>query len=409
MYCTSTLRRLLSHFLISQGACALTATLVLAGETTNSIGITMIDIPAACFIQGACALPKKMKDENIKRAAVGLPLLSPSCANPDPYANENDGPPVMAYVGAFQMAKTELTLGQFKKFIVASQRYDLATREFRKINDQGDNAPVAGIGWDDIQAFIKWLNSIEGGGYRLPSESEWEYACRAGGNHRYCGSNDIDSVAWFRKNSGGKLHPVGLKQPNAFGLYDMSGNVEEVVADRPYDCRSFDFLNRPTDGSADDMSGENHVFRGGSYESRTFFSFRNSSTVIGMGAFATSRTCKRSFTPPHDEPRGFRVARTLSPVSSNAQGKTCKQEIGSERAGVLADQCRLASRASSHPRCDASNTCEMIRSAIRSYDERRRRQMQYDISPGNYLSEYLPEVCKTIKPAPFAWPEVPRR
>jgi formylglycine-generating enzyme required for sulfatase activity len=91
----------------------------------------------------------------------------------------------------------------------------------------GDNYPVEQVSWDDTQVFIQKLNRLTGKHYRIPTQEEWYLACQAGSNTEYCGSNNIDAVAWYEGNSGGTTHAVGQKQPNAWGLYDMSGNVWE--------------------------------------------------------------------------------------------------------------------------------------------------------------------------------------
>lgn len=96
---------------------------------------------------------------------------------------------------------------------------------------QGDSLPVEQVSWNDCQLFISRLNERTGRQYRLPTVAEWEYACRGGSRSRgyaYSGSDDIDKVAWYDDNSDGKTHPVGQKQPNEIGLYDMSGNVWEL-------------------------------------------------------------------------------------------------------------------------------------------------------------------------------------
>lgn len=97
------------------------------------------------------------------------------------------------------------------------------------------NFPKDQISWFDCDVFIRKLNQITGKMFRLPTESEWEYAARGGTNslylYRYAGDNDIDAVAWYEKNSNDKIHPVMTKKPNKLGLYDMSGNVHEWCSD----------------------------------------------------------------------------------------------------------------------------------------------------------------------------------
>ena len=119
--------------------------------------------------------------------------------------------------------------------------------------------PVEQVSWDDAQSFINKLNAKNDGFiYRLPTEAEWEYACRAGTTGDYYG--DPDSIAWYVKNSGNKSHPVGQKQPNAFGLYDMSGNVSEWCQDWYGDYSSGEVTD-PTGA----VSGSKRVLRGNSW------------------------------------------------------------------------------------------------------------------------------------------------
>jgi formylglycine-generating enzyme required for sulfatase activity len=99
----------------------------------------------------------------------------------------------------------------------------------------GEDHPVESVSWDDVQCFIRTLNAREGGSkYRLPTEAEWEYAARAGATTAYCCGNDarhLDAYAWYAANARGTTHPVGQRQPNAWGLQDMHGNVWEWVQD----------------------------------------------------------------------------------------------------------------------------------------------------------------------------------
>ncbi|MEA1868882.1 MAG: formylglycine-generating enzyme family protein [Euryarchaeota archaeon] len=133
---------------------------------------------------------------------------------------------------------------------------------------KGDDLPVEQVSWNDVQEFIKKLNEKEGTDkYRLPSEAEWEYACRAGTTTRYSfgdSESKLDDYAWYDDNSGYKTHPVGRKKPNSYGLYDMYGNVREWVQDT---WRS-DYDGAPTDGSAwESGDSPDRVLRGGSWRS----------------------------------------------------------------------------------------------------------------------------------------------
>ena len=99
----------------------------------------------------------------------------------------------------------------------------------------GEDHPVESVSWDDVQVFIRTLNASEGRQkYRLPTEAEWEYAARAGATTAYCFGSDarhLDAYAWYAANARGTTHPVGQRQPNAWGLHDMHGNVWEWVQD----------------------------------------------------------------------------------------------------------------------------------------------------------------------------------
>ena len=131
---------------------------------------------------------------------------------------------------------------------------------------KGDDLPVETVSWDDVQEFIRKLNEKEGTDrYRLPSEAEWEYACRAGTTTAYSFGDDesrLDDYAWYNDNSDDKTHPVGKKKPNPYGLYDMHGNVWEWVQDAWHD----NYGGAPTGGSAwGSGDGSDRVIRGGSW------------------------------------------------------------------------------------------------------------------------------------------------
>jgi formylglycine-generating enzyme required for sulfatase activity len=119
---------------------------------------------------------------------------------------------------------------------------------------------MVGVSWEDARAYASWA------GLRLPTEAEWEYACRAGTPTRFHSGDsqaDLKLVGWHDANSEGRLHPVGEKAPNGFGLYDMHGNVWEWVEDDWHDT----YDKAPSDGRSwiDDPRGTRRVMRGGSW------------------------------------------------------------------------------------------------------------------------------------------------
>jgi formylglycine-generating enzyme required for sulfatase activity len=178
---------------------------------------------------------------------------------------ENDEKPVHEVcVDDFYMGKYEVTQKQWRDVMGNNPSY------FKNC----DNCPVENVSYNDVQKFINKLNNKsplkkgdEGVVYRLPTEAEWEYAARSGGkNEEYAGGNDIDSVAWYGGNSitpshPVPSHPVGQKEPNGLGLYDMSGNVWEWVQDW-YDENYY--RNSPRDNPKGPSSGFHRVKRGGS-------------------------------------------------------------------------------------------------------------------------------------------------
>ena len=124
----------------------------------------------------------------------------------------------------FWVGKYPVTQGQWKKLLEKNPA------EFKSA---GNRRPVERVDIYDIERFINMLNTKENGTFRLPTEAEWEYACRSGGKAgTYAGGNNVDRVAWYSENSDGETHIVGELEPNGLGIYDMCGNVAEIVLDR---------------------------------------------------------------------------------------------------------------------------------------------------------------------------------
>ncbi|MGO8751876.1 MAG: formylglycine-generating enzyme family protein, partial [Thermoguttaceae bacterium] len=153
------------------------------------------------------------------------------------------------------------------KYLVTQEQWE-AVMGSNPSEFKGPNNPVEKVSWEDCQQFLGKLNakSAAGGGkFQLPSEAQWEYACRAGSKTKYCFGDDkskLGEYAWYDANSGNTTHPVGGKKPNAWGLYDMHGNVCEWCQDwwgRDYYAKS------PADDPTGAATGSDRVFRGGGW------------------------------------------------------------------------------------------------------------------------------------------------
>ena len=182
----------------------------------------------------------------------------------------------------FWMGKFEVTQKQFRQFVNATGYKTQAEKlgwayiydgsSWKKENGKcwenvfvGDDRPVVCVSWDEAKEFCKWLSDKTKLNVRLPTEAEWEYACRADSTTKYYSGNnasDLEKVGWYRGNSGKQTHPVGRKNPNDFGLYDMHGNVMEYCEDKWHS----NYNAAPTDGSAwTTGNSSSRVLRGGSW------------------------------------------------------------------------------------------------------------------------------------------------
>lgn len=224
---------------------------------SNYIGMEFVRVPAGEFLMGSI----------------------------DGYSNEK--PVHRVTIGqSFFMGKYEVTQTQWQKVMCANPSHF-----------KGDDLPVEHVSWNDTQDFMDKLNEMNDGyKYRLPTEAEWEYACRAGttGDHY---APDLDNIGWWTRNSGQKTHRVGSKQPNAYGLYDMLGNVYEWCHDWYVDT----YEGAPANGSARLLRGElkQRICRGGSWynissglcsSSRFCGPLNNRDSVVGFRLVAVVRT-----------------------------------------------------------------------------------------------------------------------
>ena len=179
---------------------------------------------------------------------------------------DDEGPQHQVTISkGFEMQTTEVTQSLWVSVMGANpsrfQKSENCPGEFKTTNNipMCPNNPVEQVIWDEAQAFISKLNAkADGHTYRLPTEAEWEYAARAGTTGAYAG--DLDAMAWYDINSGYMSHPVAKKQANAWGLFDMHGNVWEWTADW-YAAYSASQVTDPVGPS----SGSVRVLRGGGW------------------------------------------------------------------------------------------------------------------------------------------------
>ncbi len=147
----------------------------------------------------------------------------------DKDASSDEKPKHEVKVASFKLGKNEVTKGQYAAFVKDTGYASGTGCDWNNPGfEQDDNHPVVCVSLTDALAYIAWLNGKTHQNFRLPTEAEWEYACRSGGkDQRYCGGDNVDDLAWYYGNSGSKTQPVGGKDANGLGLFDMSGNAWE--------------------------------------------------------------------------------------------------------------------------------------------------------------------------------------
>jgi formylglycine-generating enzyme required for sulfatase activity/serine/threonine protein kinase len=292
-------------------------------ETPNSVGQKMVLIPPGEFLMGSTP----------EQIAAARKLGEADKLEPDDVyflVLEDESPQhQVSITRPFLMGATEVTIGQFKKFVEASryqteaERYGFGSSDEVTLNDEvaqnlrglswrsdyagsiNENAAVFQVTWNDAVAYCDWLSEQENVKYRLPTEAEWEYACRAGTTTQYFFGDDpaeLEKYAWYDKNSDTSMKAVGTKLPNAFGLFDMHGNGGEW-------CRDFCGYDSYEPGPASDpvgpATGHSHMLRGGSFidvAAECRLALRNFGNSSGRFSFY-----------------GFRVVREVAPVVATKQ------------------------------------------------------------------------------------------
>jgi len=197
-------------------------------ETVSGATIEMVRVPGGTFLMGS----------------------------PDGEGNADEHPQHQVTVSSFYMGKYEVTQTQWRAVArLPKVKIDLDADPSKF---KGDNLPIEQLRWEEAMEFCDRLSKETGKTYRLPTEAEWEYACRASTTGKFAG--DLDEMAWYYNKSDRGTHPVGTKRPNGFGLYDMHGNAWEWCMDwysEKYYKRS------PSVDPKGPSKGLSHVGRGG--------------------------------------------------------------------------------------------------------------------------------------------------
>ena len=246
---------------------------------------------------------EKVVDKESQDITAGMVLIPAGefmMGSPSGEGNDDEHPQHKVNVDAFYIDKYEVTNEQFCSFLneegsqseggetwfeTSNKHCRIEKRDSIYVPKSGyANHPVTYVSWYGARAYAKWA------GKRLPTEAEWEYACRAGSTTRYCFGNSVQQLAdyaWPDHDSGSKTHPVGQKRPNAWGLYDMHGNVWEWCSDwydKDYYSKSSSSNPKgPTNGQYRVIRGGARGYDSGRWRSAFRISFTPGYTILYMG------------------------------------------------------------------------------------------------------------------------------
>ena len=232
-------------------------------------------------------LPELLHQLNTQMVRIEGGTFTMGCTSEQEDCWSSEKPVHQVRVSSFELSQYEVT----------QELWEAVMGENPSYFQHCPQCPVEAVSWTEVQAFLQKLNA-GGGRYRLPSEAEWEYAARGGqrrGGYQYAGGDNPAAMAWYKENSGERTHPVGQKQANEVGLYDLSGNVSEWVQD----CCNQDYVGAPSDGRAWEQGDCScRVLRGSSWHNYAPGSFRS--------------TIRYMFTADvRDYSTGFRIARSV--------------------------------------------------------------------------------------------------
>jgi len=251
------------------------------------------DAPTIVVSQPVAEPSLPVQSFEFEPAMVEIPGGAFLMGSPDNEADRrgNEGPQHQVTISSFYMGKYEVTQAQWRAIALLPKVKIALNSDPSRF--EGDDLPVEQVSWEEAVEFCERLSRETGKTYRLPTEAEWEYACRAGTTGPYAGN--LDSMAWYVGNSGSKTRAVGTKQANGFGLYDMQGNVWEWCMD----WYSDNYYNRsPSTDPVGPSTGSVRVNRGG-------------------GWYSSAQSCRSAFRSENAPDAryinlGFRLVRTLS-------------------------------------------------------------------------------------------------